>query len=135
MAASPHLIEPPRRPSAGDLARSAFRQSRTLVADYALLAVLEARSAGLRLAWLLSGGLVVAVLLVTAWIALVAGGMVWLLDEGMSWPGALAIAAGVNVLGAAATGLWMRGLFADLPFAALLRQLRGEQPPHPGDMT
>lgn len=129
MSVAPHVFDNPRPASAIEVGRTALRQSRTLVADYALLAVLEARSAGLKLAWMLSGGLVIAVLLVTAWIALVAGGMVWLLGQGFPWPGALAIAAGLNVLAAVAVGVWLRGLFADVPFAATVRQLRGENPP------
>jgi hypothetical protein len=118
----------------GDYGRLAVRQMRTIASDYALLAVLDARSAAIRLAWLLSAGLVVAVLVATAWIALVAGGLVWLLGTGLAWPVALGLAALANVAGAAGIGLWMRGVFTELPFAATLRQLKGEAAQPYGEM-
>jgi hypothetical protein len=82
----------------------------------------------------LSAGLVVAVLVATAWIALVAGGLVWLLGTGLAWPVALGLAALANVAGAAGIGLWMRGVFTELPFAATLRQLKGEAAQPYGEM-
>ena len=101
-------------------------EARQLVADYSLLAVLDARRAALQLAWLLSCGLVVAVLAVTAWLALVVAVMVWIAESVLSWPAALAIAAGANVVIAVALLWWMRHLLVEKPFEALLRQLKGE---------
>lgn len=121
--------EPAGQPKLRSLASGLIRQSRALSSDYLLLAVLDARSAAVRFAWLLCCGVVAAILLVTAWLALVAAGIVWLLGTGTSWVMALAIAAGVNVVGAVALTLWMKGLFRDPPFAATLRQLRGEDSP------
>ena len=118
----------PRGPRLSELTGSLLRQGRTLAADYALLAVLDARSATLRFAWLVFGGLVAAVLVATAWLALVAAGIVWLLGSGASWPAALGLAAALNVTGAVAVYLWLRGLMTELPFAATLRQMRGEAP-------
>ena len=118
----------PRGPRLGDLTGALLRQGRALAADYALLAVLDARSAALRFAWLVFGGVVVAVLVATAWLAIVAAGIVWLLGSGASWPAALGLAAALNVVGAVAVYLWMRGLMTELPFSATLRQLRGEAP-------
>lgn len=117
------------RPKLGSLASGLIRQSRALSADYLLLAVLDARSAAVRFAWLLCSGVVAAILVVTAWLALVAAAIVWLLGTGASWVMALGIAAGVNVIGAVALALWMKGLFREPPFAATLRQLRGEDKP------
>ncbi|MCC6534759.1 MAG: phage holin family protein [Burkholderiales bacterium] len=113
----------------GRLAGNIVRQSRALSSDYLLLAVLDARSAAIRFAWLLAGGVVAAILLVTAWLALVAGGIVWILGTGASWLTALSIAALLNIVGAAALGFWMRGTFQEPPFAATLRQLRGDEAP------
>jgi uncharacterized membrane protein YqjE len=111
----------------GVLGRSALQEIRTLAADYALLAVVDARSAARRFAWLLSAGLVAAVLAVTAWIALVAGALIWLLGSGVTWPTALAVAALVNLIGAGALAIWMRGaIINEPPFAATLRQLKGD---------
>jgi hypothetical protein len=121
--------ERPPRPAGlglGDLLGRLLGEARQLVADYSLLAVLDARRAAVQLAWLLSSGLVVAVLVVTAWLALVVAGIAWLLAERVSWPAALAIGATLNVAGAAALLWWMRHLLVEKPFTALLRQLRGE---------
>jgi len=123
---------PPRRaPGLGDLLARLLGEARQLVSDYALLAALDARRAAIRLALLLGAVLIAAVLAVTAWMALVAGGIVYLLGQGASWIGALLVVALINVAGAAALGFWVRNLVAELPFAALVRQLRAEQPREP----
>ena len=119
-------IRGPSKPRLSTIASDLLGRSRQLTSDYLLLAVLDARSAAIRFAWLLCSGVVVAILVVTAWLALVAGGIVWMLGSGTSWVVALTAAAAVNVVGAIALSLWMRGLFQDPPFAATLRQLRGE---------
>ncbi|RPI43132.1 MAG: hypothetical protein EHM59_16155 [Betaproteobacteria bacterium] len=113
-------------PSVARLARGLLRQSRALSADYLLLAVLDARSAAVKFAWLLCSGVVAAILLVTAWLALVAGGIVWMRGTGASWVLALGVAASINLVSAGLLALWMRGLFNEPPFAATLRQLRGD---------
>jgi hypothetical protein len=98
------------------------------VADFAHLAVLDARRAGVRLAMLLSAGLVIAILLITAWMGIVAAGIVWMFDQGVSWPVAIGIAALINIVAAAALAWWARHLVSEMPFTALLRQLRGAPP-------
>ena len=109
----------------------ALGEARSLVSDYAELAVLDARRAAIRLAWLLGAVLVAAVLVVTTWMALVAAGVVLMLGHGASWVTALAVAAGLNVVGAGALAWWMLALIKELPFTALLRQLRGDRPQEP----
>jgi hypothetical protein len=118
----------PRPVSLGQALAQLVGETRALVGDYAELAVLDARRAAIRLAWLLGTGLVVAVLVVTAWLALVAAGIVWMLGEGVSWVAALAIAAGLNIAGGVALVFWARKMAVEMPFTALLRQLRGEPP-------
>ncbi|HUQ26428.1 MAG TPA: phage holin family protein [Burkholderiales bacterium] len=118
-----------RAPGFGDLVGRLLGEAKSLVSDYALLAVLDARRAALRLAWLLGTVLVAAVLVVTAWLALVAGGIVLLLGQGTPWSLALAIAAVLNLVGAGALAWWMRSLVSEMPFNALVRSLRGEPPP------
>jgi uncharacterized membrane protein YqjE len=121
----------PQKPGLGGLLASLAADSRQLLADFAHLAVLDARRAGVRLAMLLSAGLLIAILLITAWMGFVAAGIVWLFDKGVSWPLAIAIAAFINIAGAAALAWWARHLVSEMPFTALLRQLRGEPaPPH-----
>src|SRR4051812_13503133 len=116
----------PRRAGLGDALGRLLGEGRQLVSDYTLLAVLDARRAAIQLAWLLSSGLMAAVLLVTAWLAIVVAVMVWLFEERMSWPAALAIGALLNIGGAGALLWWMRHLVIEKPFTALLRQLKGE---------
>src|SRR4051812_48170085 len=119
-----------RRPAGlGELLGHLFSEAKSLVADFAHLAILDARRAALNLAWLLGSVLVVAVLLVTAWMGGVAALIVWMFEEGVSWPLALGGVALLNVVGAAALAWWMRHLVAELPFEALLRQLRGQPAP------
>jgi hypothetical protein len=113
----------------GGLLAHIFSEAKSLVTDYAELAVLDARRAAVNLAWLLASVLIVAVLLITAWMGLVAALIIWLSSELMPWGWAIVIAAGLNIVAAAALGLWAKSLLKDLPFTALLRQLRGEDPP------
>src|SRR3954466_9694205 len=122
----------PPRAGLGDALGRLLGEGRQLVSDYTLLAVLDARRAAIQFAWLLSSGLMAAVLLVTAWLALVVAVMVWLFEETTSWPAALAIGAILNIAGAGALLWWMRHLLVDLPFSALLRQLKGEKVENPG---
>jgi hypothetical protein len=115
----------------GELVGHLVSETRALVADYAQLAVLDARRAALSLAWLLGSVLIASVLIVTAWMGGVAALIVLMLGEGVSWAGAIGIAAVLNLVGAGALAWWTRHLLTGLPFTALLRQLRGEDPPPP----
>ena len=118
----------PRPIGLGQALAQLVGETRSLVGDYTELAVLDARRAAIRLAWLLGTGLVVAVLVVTAWLALVAAGIVWMLGKDISWIAALAIAAGLNIAAGVALVLWAKRMAVEMPFTALLRQLRGEPP-------
>lgn len=118
----------------GELLGRLVSDTRQIVADFAHLAVLDARRAGVRLAMLLSAGLVIAILLITAWMGFVAAGIMWMFDRGVSWPLAIASAALINIVGAAGLAWWARHLVSEMPFTALLRQLRGEPPRPPEGM-
>jgi uncharacterized membrane protein YqjE len=118
-------------PGLGAAAAQLVSETRQLVADFAHLAVLDARRAGVRLAMLLSAGLLIAILVITAWMGFVAAGIVWMFDRGVSWPVAIAIAALINIAGAAVLAWWARHLVSEMPFTALLRQLRGGDEPEP----
>lgn len=130
MAANPAPVRP-RPPGLGDLIGRLLGEAKSLVTDYAELAVLDARRAAIRLAWLLGAVLIAAVLVVTTWMALVAAGVVLMLGHGASWATALMVAAVLNVIGAGALAWWMLALIKELPFTALLRQLRGDLPQKP----
>jgi hypothetical protein len=121
----------PRPPGLGELVGRLLGEARSLTADFAELAVLDARRAAIRLSWLLAAVLVVTVLVVTTWMALVAAGVILMLGQGASWIIALAVAAVLNLVGAGALAWWMFALIKELPFTALLRQLRGDAPQKP----
>ena len=118
-------------PGLGELIGRLLAEARSLATDYAELAVLDARRAAIRLAWLLGAVLIAAVLIVTTWMALVAAGVVFMLGKGTPWPLALVVAAVLNLIGAGALGWWMLSLIKEMPFTALLRQLRGDAPEKP----
>ena len=118
-------------PGLGDVLARLVGEARQLVADYALLTVLDARRAAIRLAWILGAVLVAAVLIVTSWMGLVAASIVFAWGHGASWPLALAVAAVLNLVAAALLGWFTFRLAKELPFTALLRQLRGEPPEPP----
>jgi len=120
-----------RIPGLGEVIGRLLAEARSLVADYTELAVLDARRAAIRLAWLLGAVLVAAVLIVTTWMGLVAAAVVFMLGQGASWVTALIVAAVVNIAGAGALAWWMFALIKELPFTALLRQLRGDAPQKP----
>ena len=120
-----------RSPGLGEAVGRLLADARSLVADFAELAVLDARRAAIRLAWLLGSVLVTAVLVVTTWMALVAAGVVIMLGQGASWATALIVAGVLNVVGAGALVWWMLTLIKEMPFTALLRQMRGDAPKEP----
>jgi hypothetical protein len=122
-------------PGLGDALGRLVGEGRQLVADYALLTVLAARRAAIRLAWILGAVLVAAVLIVTSWMGLVSAGIMFAWGRGASWPLALAIAALLNLVAAGALGWFMLKLAKELPFTALLRQLRGDPPEPPQKVT
>ena len=72
----------------------------------------------------MSATIVVSVLAVTAWLAVVAAGVVWATSNGMNWPGALVVAAALNVALAGAGVWWARRNAGEEWFAATLRELR-----------
>jgi hypothetical protein len=115
------------RPGLAESLGRVIDDTRALAGEYALLAVLDARRAAVRFAWALSSGIIAALLIATAWIAGVVSGIVYLLGDDASWRAALALAAAANLVAAVVLVLWIRKLLKELPFAALLRQLRGDE--------
>ena len=114
----------PGSPSLLTRATTIIRDFGEVACDHLELAMLEAQRAGIGLAKMLCAAVVVSILLVSAWLALLASGIVWATAEGVSWSGALAIAALLNLIAAGALVLWMRGHTSELLFTATLRQLR-----------
>jgi Na+/glutamate symporter len=130
-------VDAPRKapPGLGEVLARLIGEGRQLVSDYALLTVLDARRAAIRLAWILGAVLVAAVLIVTSWMGLVSAGIMFAWGHGASWPVALAIAALLNLVAAGVLAWFMLKLAKELPFTALLRQLRGDAPEPPQKVT
>lgn len=120
---------------AGDSAlERAWARLRQLAADYAVLAVLDVRRAAVQLAWLVGAGIVIAVLVVSAWMAGVTALIAYLLAREVSWPVALIVAGLVNLAGAGLFAWRLKTVLSDVPFAAKLRQLKADPPPPPEDV-
>ncbi|MGZ8202345.1 MAG: hypothetical protein ACXWUB_03775 [Burkholderiales bacterium] len=101
-----------------------FTSLKRMAGNYATLALVDLRRASVQFAWLVGAGIVVAVLVVTAWLAGVVGLGVLLLGSGVSWPAVLGIAALLNLVGAGIV-LWaVKNIFDEAPFAATLKQIK-----------
>jgi uncharacterized membrane protein YqjE len=103
-----------------------FATLRRMASNYATLAVLDVRRAAVQFAWLVAGGIFIAVLVVTAWLAAVVALAVVLIGKGMSWPAVLLIAGGLNLVGAAIVGVRIRHVFDKVPFSATLHQIKSD---------
>jgi uncharacterized membrane protein YqjE len=110
-----------------------FASLRRMASNYATLAIVDLRRATIQLAWLVGSGIVIAVLVVTAWLALVVALAVLLLGNGMSWPAVLGVAALLNLVGAGIVVWCVKSVFEEAPFAATLKQIKtaGGEPEHP----
>lgn len=108
----------------------AWTNVKGLVQNHALLAVLELQRAGISLVKMLAAGIIISILVVSAWMGLVAAAIVWAVGEGANWAVALLVAAIVNIAIAAGLAFWAKSQIPDLLFAATLRQLRKDAP-HP----
>jgi uncharacterized membrane protein YqjE len=109
-----------------------FASLRRMASNYATLAIVDLRRATIQLAWLVGSGIVIAVLVVTAWLAGVVALSVLLLGEAMSWPAVLGIAALLNLVGAGILVWRVKSIFDEAPFAATLKQIKtvgGESEP------
>ena len=110
-----------------------FASLRRMASHYATLAVVDMRRATIQLAWLVGSGIVIAVLVVTAWLAGVVALAVLLLGNDMSWPAVLGIAALLNLVGAGVVVWCVKSVFEEAPFAATLKQIKAasSEPEHP----
>ena len=107
-----------------DYVRALLRETRELARDHLELAALEAQRASATLTRLLVAAVVISILVVSAWLALVAGGIVWATASGVSWPVALLLGAGVNLVVAGLLAWYIHSHVGELVFEATLRQLR-----------
>jgi len=102
----------------------ALAGARGLLSNFLDLFTLEARRAGLTLVLMLTCGAIGAILVVAAWLGLMAALAIWGVGLGMSLEVSFTALAMAN-LAAAGALLWLCGRFSrDLLFPATRRQLR-----------
>jgi hypothetical protein len=114
-------------------AQALWTNARCLVRDHTMLALLEVQRASVALVKILGAAVVIAVLVVSAWMALVTALVVWAVGAGMNVGVAIVIAAVINLIAAAVLAFWIKSQVPELLFAATVRQLKGEPPPPEGD--
>lgn len=105
----------------------AWTSLRAMVQDHALLAVLEVQRASISLVKMVAAAIIVSILLVSAWMGLIAAAVVWAVGAGASWGIAILVAALANIAVAVGIGLWAKSQIPDLLFSATLRQLRKDK--------
>ncbi|HKQ30382.1 MAG TPA: hypothetical protein VJS66_03760 [Burkholderiales bacterium] len=109
---------------------SVFSSAREVLANFAELITLEARRAGVALAWMMALAVAAALLIVTAWLGLVVAFALWLISLGMMTPaGAIALVAIVNLIVAVIIGFVCFLLSRNLLFPATRRQLKPDSSP------
>jgi hypothetical protein len=111
-----------------DSAGATWQALRGALHERVHLLTLEARLAGLTLVQLLTYAVLVALLAVTAWLALVACVVVALASAGLHWALALLVGVVVNLAAAAWFVRSMVVLFGRLDLQATLRRLQGHAP-------
>jgi uncharacterized membrane protein YqjE len=139
MDADSTLIDTPPREGVNSVAalqqraQALWTNAKGLVHDHAQLALLEVQRASLGLVKIIGAAVVISVLAVSAWMGLVAAGIVWAVGAGASWGMAIAIAAVLNLVAAGALAFYIKKQVPELLFAATLRQLRGDPPAADGE--
>ena len=122
--------EPVQRPTAGVLEelQGTFASARAAVSHFLDLVSLEARRAGLALAWMVALGLAAAVCAITAWIGIMAALAMWAVALGLHPVAAAILLAGLNLAACAALAFRCVGMSRDLLFPATRRQVAGKTP-------
>lgn len=119
--------------TAGTRLSLAWANLKALAQDHALLAVLEIQRAGVSFVKMIIAGIVISILVISAWMALVAAAIAFAVGQGANWAVAILIAAFVNLAVAAGLAFWAKRQVPDLLFAATVRQLRRDVPNRESD--
>ena len=102
---------PPHRPlsmTTGTRLSLAWANVKALLQDHALLAVLEVQRAGVSLIKIIIAGIVISILVVSAWMGLVAAAIGGAVGAGANWALAVLIAALVNIALAVGLAFWAK---------------------------
>jgi len=101
----------------------AFTGARGFASNLLELFGLEARRAGLMLVLMIACGTIGAVLIIAAWLGLLAALVLWGVSLGITWQAALAVVMFANVV-AAGTSFWLCARVSrDIAFPATRRAL------------
>ena len=92
--------------------------------DHLTLAALETRLAGRSLVIMIAAGVMIAVLVISAWLGLMAALILWLSSLGVAVALGLTLATGANLLAAVGLVGLVRRQSHNLRFPATLRSLR-----------
>ena len=123
-------VEPPSvddmQPDGGllDDARALLRQVIGLIHDQLQLAVLETRLAGQSLVAMVAAGVMVALLLVSAWIGLIAAAIAALIGNGLSLCAAIFLGVSANLVLTLLLCAFIRRKSRHLLWSATLRSLK-----------
>lgn len=112
------------KPTLAERVRELACDIRALVSQHLELAVAEFEGAAHRLVAMIAISVAISILLASAWLTAIVGGIVWAAASGASWPLALFIGAGTNLVLVAVLALIMRRQTEELRFPATRRQLR-----------
>jgi len=104
--------------------KSLWHELRGLVHDQLTLAALETRSAGNSLVTMIAAGVMIAVLLVSAWLGIMGAGVLWLISIGVMASTAMLLAVTANVVLALILYDVIHRQSRHLQFPATLRSLR-----------
>jgi len=115
---------PPSDPGLLEEAKSLWHDLRGLAHDQLALAALETKLAGKSLVTMIAAGVLIAALLVSAWLGLMGAAVLWLVDMGVAATIALLVAVSANLLLALFLYYVIRRLSRHLQFPATLRSIR-----------
>lgn len=121
--------EPAESDGLSDTAAAVWRDLRAVLVERGRLLTLEARLAGLTFVQLVMYGVLVAVLVVTAWLGIVAGVVIALVYAGLHWALGLALGVIANLAVAALLVRGMLTLIGRLDLQATMRRLKGRTEP------
>jgi hypothetical protein len=107
-------------------ARALWEDVRGIVAERVRLVTLELRVAGLTLVQLVMYSVIVAVLVITAWLGIVSGVMIGFVSAGLHWAVAIGIGVAINLVVAFVLVRMMIRLVERISLPATLRRLEGK---------
>jgi len=107
-----------------DNASALWLDLKSVLHDHLELAALEAKRAGQSLVAILAYGVVIAIMVVTAWMGLVTAGVLWLVNLGLASPLAVLIGVALNLAGAFGLFLLIKQASQALRFPGTVRALK-----------